>query len=445
MVLGAVLRLAFAVAGAEEPSYEPIPRDPGFYLVLGDQVADGDGYAYDISHDGGLTYSTEPTAYYPPGYPVSLGALFWLVDLLPGDVSHFGLAIAFNVVLATATIPLMFELGRRLAGEKVGLVAAGLLAVWPNLVMYSGAVLTETLFLFLLMLMFLVALPSEEAVARVPDPKRLAATGLLLGIVGLVRPTSLVLVPVFILLWWRPGRAELRTALQRTAVVGGAALLVILPWTARNLLRMDAPVLISTNFGDNFCMGHNPEATGAFASPFDHPCFDDLYEGERPRYETERQSETTRRAFRNIRDDPTRALTLVPAKARYTLGDDTDGLDAASDYGQVDILSSAWRGVIKVSSNTFYVVAMATALAGAIVLVRRGSLSRTEVFFVAAGLAQLVPPLVTFGDPRFKLPIYPAVAFLAAAAIVSVLEQARQDRAAPEPDTSDQSETMSPT
>lgn len=430
VVVGAALRLGWAFVGAEEPVDEGVPRDPGFYMVLGDIIAEGKGYSYEISHDGGLTYDVEPTAYYPPGYPLSLGAMFWAADLVPGEVSQFGAAVAFNVALATATILLVFEVGRRLTNVQVGLLAAALIAVWPNLIVYSGVVLTETLFLFLLMLMFLVALPTS-ATARSPGVMRLVTTGVLLGLVGIVRPTSFVVAPVFLLLWWRPGRRELGIALRRTAIVGGAALLVVLPWTARNLVRMDAPVLISTNFGDNFCMGHNPEATGAFAAPFgDHPCFEDLYDGEEPRrpeYETERQSETLKRSLRYIRDEPATVVTSIPAKARYTLKEDTDGLTAATDYGHVEVLSARWRDLIKTASNSYYLVVMAAAAAGAVLLIRQRSTGRPQLFFLAAALAQLVPPLLTFGDPRFKLPIYPAVALLAATALAWALNHLRQD------------------
>src|SRR5688572_23653912 len=142
---------------------EPVElRDPVLYLVLGDHVAAGDGYRYGFEPDQGVT------AYYPPGYPVALGVVAWLVRLVvPGTVAIFDVAVWFNVILSVATIPLVYVLGRRLAGRTAGLVAAGVWALWPNLVFHSGVVLTETLFLFLLVGMLVLLLGDREA-ARAP-------------------------------------------------------------------------------------------------------------------------------------------------------------------------------------------------------------------------------------------------------------------------------------
>ena len=131
---GAILRVLWALK-----AQQPVElRDPVLYLILAEHVAAGDGYRYGFEADQGVT------AYYPPGYPVALGAVLWLVRLLPGDVTAFDVAIWFNVALSVATIGLVFVLGRRLAGDRVGLVAAAIWALWPNLVFHSGVVLTET-------------------------------------------------------------------------------------------------------------------------------------------------------------------------------------------------------------------------------------------------------------------------------------------------------------
>src|SRR5436190_1973588 len=46
-------------------------HDPSVYLSAGDQISRGLGYRY-IDGAG-------PTAYFPPGFPFALGAVFWLV------------------------------------------------------------------------------------------------------------------------------------------------------------------------------------------------------------------------------------------------------------------------------------------------------------------------------------------------------------------------------
>src|SRR5690606_5693757 len=251
-VLGvsAALRLAWV-----SQVHRPVElRDPTLYLTLAERIAAGDGYTYgDLPNQG-------VTAYYPPGYPLVVGVLTGLARLLPGEASAFHVAIGTNVVLSLATVALVFALGRRLAGERVGLVAAAVVGLWPNLIVHTGVVLTETLYLFLLVVLLLVLLASGP-VARSPGLRRLVVVGALLGASVLVRPISLVLVPLLPLLWWRSGA---RTAMLRTGTVVAGVALVVLPWTARNAVQMGSPVLISTNMGDNLCIGNNPDADGAY-------------------------------------------------------------------------------------------------------------------------------------------------------------------------------------
>lgn len=407
VVVGAGLRLVWATQ-AEEPV---ALRDPSLYLVLADHVAAGDGYTYGPGPDQGTT------AYYPPGFPMALGAVIWLVRLVPGDWSAFGVAVGLNVVVSVATIGLVFALARRLAGPAVGLVAAGIWALWPNLVFHSAIVLTETLFLFLFVLMVLVALASPE-IARAPGARRLAAIGVLFGLCLLVRPVSLVAAPAFLVLWWGPA---VRTVLWRGAVAGLAAVAVLVPWAVRSTLVMDAPVALSLNLGDNLCLGHNPGASGGFGDLAEH-CY--TAEGlRRPESETRRQSENIERALRYVRDEPATTLRRTVTKARITLEGDADGLDVAEDFGARPIVSDGTRSALEWAANGFYAVVALAGVAGAVVLVRRPDPGRRGLFLVVVGVVQLASPLATFGDPRFKMPLYPTLAVCAAVAAVAAADR----------------------
>ena len=410
LLVGAGLRVGWATQ-AEPPV---ALRDPVLYLILADHVAAGDGYTYGDAPDQGVT------AYYPPGYPLLLGGVVWAVDLLPGDVSTFDVAVGLNVVLSLATVALVFVLGRRLAGPGVGLVAAGIWAVWPNLVFHSAIALTETLFLFLLVLLLIVTL-GDPAAARAPGRARLVAIGVLFGLLVLVRPVSLVAAPVFLVLWW--GRRGLGQAVWRVALVGAVAVAVLIPWSVRSTIRMDAPVALSLNFGDNLCLGHNPGATGAFGDLAAH-----CYTGDglrRPEYETRRQSENISRAVDFMRAEPGTTLRRTVTKLRVTLDRDDDGLDVAEDFGARPIVAPGTRDLLEAAANAFYVVVAVGAIVGAVILVRRPDPPRRGLFLVVVGLVQLVPPLATFGDPRFKMPLYPTLAICAAVAATAAWARLR--------------------
>jgi 4-amino-4-deoxy-L-arabinose transferase-like glycosyltransferase len=414
---GAVARLAWAIADSWRPTSV---RDPGLYLVLSEMVANGDGYRYPGA-DGGAT------AYYPPGYPVALGGVQRLVRLVPGDLSSFGVAIGFNIVLSVLTILLVFELCRRLFDPQVGLVAAGAIALWPNIVVHSGVVLTETLFLFLFVLMLLVALATRE-VARSPGWARVATVGLLFAMVAMVRPTSFVVAPVFLLLWWREGAV---VALRRCAVVGAMVVALVLPWTIRNWVTMDALVLVSTNTGDNLCIGHNPDTTGGYQQPpgCNLGTKPEEQQLKRPESEVVRQSENVRNALDHIRHHPLDMWVTLPDKLYYTLYADTDGLFAATDYFNRPLWDEpgVWYRRAKMLTDTYYYVAGVAGIVGLLLLVRRSDPARRRLFFVVVCLGQLAAPALTFGDLRFKFPIYPALAAGAGVLAMAVIRRRMPD------------------
>ena len=417
LAVGLAVRLAWVLAAAWRPR---TLHDPGLYLILSEQLSRGHGYTYPGA-DGGVT------AYYPPGYPAVLAVVQWLARLLPGEVSPFGVAIAFNVVLSMLTLWLLFELGRRLVSVPVGLIAATVFAFWPNIVVHTGLVMTETLFLFLFVLMLLLALATPE-VARAPGRWRLLTVGLLFGMVVLVRPTSLVIAPVFLVLWWRAGAA---VALRRATLVGAGLLVLVVPWTVRNAVSMDTPVLISTNFGDNLCIGHRPHATGAYALP-DY-CFPEQG-GERPAYETRRQSTAVRRALDHIGEDPLVVLTKMPAKLRFTLDRDTDGLWTATDFGARPLWSPRRFEDAKWVNDIYYYAVGVVGLIGMVLLLRQPDAGRRRSFLVLTAVIQLVPPLLTFGDPRFKVPLYPALAIGVGVALTALADRRRASATAADQD-----------
>ncbi|HMG45783.1 MAG TPA: glycosyltransferase family 39 protein [Acidimicrobiales bacterium] len=435
VVVGAVLRVAWGLWAATPPvSF----RDPAAYQMLGDNLARGDGYSYLTGPGGEVPAGMYPTAYYPPGYPLFLGALFWLADLLPFDVDHLSVAVGANVVLSTLTLPLVFALGRRLNGVTAGLVAAGALAILPNTIFHTGVALTESLFLVLLVLMLLLAVPTR-AVARAPGWRRLVVLGVLFALSALVRPVSLVLLPAFLFLWWP---SSLRVAVKRTAVVVGAAALVILPWTVRNVVTMDSPVLISANLGDNLCIGYNDDATGGFTG-LPASC-DEHRDVPRPRFEIVRQSDNIDHSVEWLLDHPRELPVQVFWRAFFTFSDDHDGVAAVQDYGDVPWMAPRTERVLAFAADGMYFALLGFAAVGAVAALRARAgtgRDRRQTFLILTMFLSVVPPLLTFGDPRFKAPLYPLLAIYAGLTLVA----AYHARPSPAPDpTPDEPATATP-
>lgn len=137
-------------------------------------------------------------------------------------------------------------LGRRVAGDRAGLLAAGLAAVNPNLWMNDVLPMSETLAALGVSVILLLVYRFRDK----PSVANAAWVGLAAGITVLARAELGMLLPLVVwpVCWWArsltPGARVGRAALAALVAVAVAA-----PWTLYNLSRFDEPVLFSTNDG----------------------------------------------------------------------------------------------------------------------------------------------------------------------------------------------------
>ena len=344
LVLAAALRIAWVLYAAREPQGL---HDPSFYYGYGQGIANGFGYALP---DG-------PTAYYPAGYPAALAAVYYLVGHTPIPDNLVLATGFFQVFLSVATVALVYYLGRRLFTPTVGLLAALWMALFPNLIFHTAAFLTETLFIFLVLAALAVLFSFRWQEER-PGWARLLVFGVLLGLSALVRPISLLLLPLLPIAWLIAGFGW-----QRALGYSGAVLVVtaavIAPWTIRNAVRMDAFVIISTNLGDNLCMGHYAGARGHFALP--ERCFsEEEYAGlDRPAFEVARNNDNIRKAISFALENPRFELKLLSRKAYHLWRHDHDGLAAVESYGDDPFIGANLSLVIlpdKVPDDQFFFI-----------------------------------------------------------------------------------------
>ncbi|QXC59999.1 glycosyltransferase family 39 protein [Aquihabitans sp. G128] len=419
-VVAVLLRGAWSAWVARRPK---LFVDPDRYYGYAQGIAHGKGMVERLAYD-------RATAYYPPGYPWFLGIVTWLGRPFTDDVSILG-GLAQSV-LGGVIVVVGAWIANRLAGRRAAMAAAVALALYPNLVFHAGALLGETLFITLLLLMLAVVLGGGSG--EPPTLKRVALTALLLGLSALVRPISLVAVPVlgaYYLARW--GRRE---GLRLGALLAVGVVLTIAPWTVRNALRMHAFVPISTNTGDNLCIGHGPSANGSF------DLRKECESGEDPRGPVASELATDRinraTAFRLIKEAPGREPWLLWRRIWFTYyrDGDHDGLIAVQSYEQDPFID---RGIehrlINVADVAYWAVVV-TGVAGSVVLLRRkGSDGR---LLVALTVATAVVPLAFFGDSRFKVPVIPLL-ILAAATLLRERDAAEPDPAVagePEPQAS---------
>lgn len=238
-------RLVYALAVA--PGL-PARGDTLLYHFLANGIADGDGYVRPFSEL--MTGAPVPTAAYPPLYPLFL-SVFSLVGLDSLDAHR-----AVSCLLGPVAVVLVGLLGRRLAGPRAGLIAAGLAAVYPQLVMVDGTVITEALYAPLIALILLLGY-------RLLDGGGLglaAALGAAIGLATLTRTEAIALVvllaiPLCVAAARRRVqprariRDALRPALPLAAVAVAATAFVLVPWVVRNAITMDRAIVFTSNSG----------------------------------------------------------------------------------------------------------------------------------------------------------------------------------------------------
>jgi 4-amino-4-deoxy-L-arabinose transferase-like glycosyltransferase len=244
-VLGLALRLAF---GLFYWVGQPLTRDEREYLSLARGVASGRGFVYDAEV---LSGPQDPFGR-APGYPVFLA--------LVGGGRHVTSAVPTSVKIAqsivgTAGVLLVGVLAGRLAGRRAATVAAFLAAAYPPLVWVAAYAWSEAIAWPIGLLIVWLFDRTVERTDR--SAWRLAAaTGVTCGFAILVRPSTLLFVPLA--LAWLAWQRRLALAL---ALAAGAAL-VVAPWSARNTREYGRFVLVATEGGVTFWTGNHPHARG---------------------------------------------------------------------------------------------------------------------------------------------------------------------------------------
>lgn len=192
LIAAALLRAVWSVAVSPASFLEIDGTD---YRDIAQNLSAGRGYAVSAPR------WFEPAALLPPGphldfaRPPLLPVLGAVLFRLPGAWDAW--ARAFMVALGTLAVWLAFRAGGALFNRRTGIIAAGILALHPYAVFYSGRWSTETPFLVALLgaVVTLAEWAGRDSRAPREDIPRLALAGLLTGLAALTRPTGLVLAP----------------------------------------------------------------------------------------------------------------------------------------------------------------------------------------------------------------------------------------------------------
>jgi peptidoglycan/LPS O-acetylase OafA/YrhL len=377
-----------------------------------------------------------PTALRTPAYPYLLGGTY----AVTGNSLTAGRVV--GALLGTVTVGLIALIAMRLWGPVAGIGGGLVAALYPPLVMMSASLVSEALFVPLILALVLLLVARGRPDARA-GPRLAAAAGLLCGLAALTRPVGLVLlVPALLWAWRAPLPTRRRLAMG--AVLLGVVALCIAPWTVRNTRAFDTLVPLSTQSGINLAGTYNPDSAkpgpshGSWRPPFVVESLQPLYQRDYDEVELDRELSREGREF--ILENPTYPLEAISLNGLriFGLGADRAGYERFW-YGEMGIPERAQKWV-RWSVYLMLVAAIVAAFVAGPARLRRAPL----VFWITPVLLALsVIPI--HGGPRYRLPVDPFLVLVVAAAIPVVVAWWRSRRArAPVPESEEREPVRDP-
>ena len=395
ITLGALLlRVVYVLVAKRD---EPAMCDAIYYSAQAQEVADG-GWFMHPDHP-------REAADHPPLTALTLAPISLLI---PNELLAQRL---FQTLIGAATVVVIGFLGRRLAGDTVGLVAAGIAAVYPNLWVNDALTMSESVSTLCIAGLLLAVVRFADE----PSYRAAAWVGVIGGLSVLARAElalllALAVTPVALMV----RSAPLRRRVGWVAVAGGVAVALLVPWTLYNAGRFERPVLISTNDGltlggANCATDYDTTAVGLWHLDCLGPGVLTTDQQEDPSVVSERYRD---QAFDYIGDNVRRLprVMLIRAGRTWNVYDPAQMVRFTEPEGRE--LPVSWAGLFA------YYALLPFAVAGAVVLWRR---HRPVWPFVATAVTVTVTSVLFYGHVRFRTPAEVAIVVLAAVSLTAWL------------------------
>jgi len=342
-------------------------------------------------------------------------ALFFtpMVWLFGADAAILPIRTAQSVLLVIQSALVALTAQRIFGKSIVAYIAAGLVAFYPFFLFYQGLLLSETLFITLLLAAIAALYCWRDRGLQIDLP--LIVTCLLFAAATLTKATLTILPPLLIAATaWAAG-----AHLRRTFVILIAASCLysgfMSPWWIRNGILLGSFVPFTTSSAMNLYLGNNPRNPDAgidWATDLDPAVMARI--SALPN-EVERQRAFGKEALDYIKDNPAAFLrgavkkfirfwNLVPNAAEFK-------------NGLYSIISAASFGPI-------------LALALICAFRRRRQWRLLAPLYLVVGYFTAVH-IITIASLRYRLPIEPILILLAAEPLAAITERIRRNAAQP--------------
>jgi 4-amino-4-deoxy-L-arabinose transferase-like glycosyltransferase len=251
------LRLAAAIYLGNTVVNLPGTYDQISYHNLAVRVLNGHGFTFGTTW-WPATAANEPTAHWSYLYTSFLVVVYWLFGVHPLA------ARIIQAILVGILHPwLVYKLGNKVFGQRAGLFAAGITAIYAYFIYYADTLMTEPFYITAILACIYFAIVLRENFLgdrRTKTELQKAwlytlAIGFSLGAAILLRQLFLI-VGILLIIWlfW----SLKRRALVNILAIGGILALCILPISIFNYTRFHRFVLLNTNAGFAFFWGNHP-------------------------------------------------------------------------------------------------------------------------------------------------------------------------------------------
>ncbi|MEA3019750.1 MAG: hypothetical protein QOI47_1274 [Actinomycetota bacterium] len=379
--------------------------DTIWYQLVSATVRSGDGYV-DPAKFFGTPHVAVATAFRPPLYPAFLAGVGWLVG---GSTHDFRLA---GCVAGVITVALIGLIGRRVAGDAVGLTAAAIASVYPAFLGVDAAVMSETVYVPLVTACVLAVYRATDK----PTVRRWLLVGGLVGAAVLTRSDALALI---VLLMVPAALVGSPVALQRRVLLAAAGLcacaLVVTPWVVRNQQQLGTASIATLQSGTALA-GANCPATyhGTLLGSWSFECA--RRADEDTVTEVARNAELRHDAKAYMLGHLNRLAVVVPVRI-------------LREWGLFDPIGEARLDAIESRNVRWQIVSWATYLPvaalsvyGFLLLRRRGA---QLLPMLSVALAVTTSGALIYGGPRFRITAEPVLVVGAAVALVHAVSVVR--------------------
>ncbi|GEM_PF-738046 len=262
------------VSAAYSFYYHDRPRvDAQAYDRIGWNLARGLGYI-EVEANAENPRADDAIVRVGPGYQFFLAGIYALFG------HHIWIVWILQAILRGATAYLVYKLAQLLFShglvslwqDRAALIAAALFGFSPDLIVVNGFLLTETLFLFLLMAAVYGSIRLLDDSAENTQKGMIYATGigLLWAFAILTRPVAILAFAVVVFM------LGYHKEFKQAAAVLLAPLLLVGAWSAFVTARYDHFVLTTTAGWYDMWVGNNPQATGGFEKSPEIQAFRDI-------------------------------------------------------------------------------------------------------------------------------------------------------------------------